>query len=85
MDTILKSKLQCRFNYILNTVYLEILVVKTFGDFTLNPAFKNIGVILIWRQIHESLMHATSTIANKMLSYFYFGYSNINRQIAKFN
>ena len=53
-------------------VYPEILAVKNFGDFTPKRAFKNIGGILIWRQIHESRMHITSTIACKMLGPFLF-------------
>ena len=40
--------------YKCHTVYLEILAVKKFGDFTPNRAFKNIGGILIWQEIHES-------------------------------
>ena len=66
-------------------VYQEILAVKKIGDFTPNRTLKNIGRILIWRRIHESRMRVTSTIARKMFEYFYFGNSNIDRQIAKFN
>ena len=67
-----------------HTVYPEILAVKKVGDFTPNRAFKNISGIFIWRQIHESRMRVTFTIARKMLAYF-FGDSNIDRHIGKFN
>ena len=67
------------------TVYLDILAVQKFADFTANRASKNIGGILIWQRIHESRMHVTSTIVRKMLAYFYISDSNIDRQIATFN
>ena len=36
-------------------------MVKKFGDFTPNRAFKNIGRIFIWRRIHKSRKRVTST------------------------
>ena len=65
------------------TVYPEILAVQKYGDFTPNSFFY-IGGILIWQRIYESRMRVTSTIARKMLAYFNFDDSNIDRQIAKF-